>query len=114
MNLSVVYLFKRLVFRVFEFLRHWYVRSARIYSDFILTRFERLDRRFAWKVTLKNLFQPLYKDYTIIGYVIGFLFRSVRLIIAGVVYIIFFLLAIFIYIVWLMIPIILFLSAIRW
>lgn len=114
MNLSVVFLFKRLVFRIFEFLRHWYVRSARIYSDFVITKFERLDRRFAWMVTLKNIFQPLYKDYTIIGYVIGFVFRSMRLLVASIIYVIFFFIAAIVYVVWLAIPPILLLSAIRW
>ncbi|RJQ27779.1 hypothetical protein C4565_04815 [Candidatus Parcubacteria bacterium] len=114
MNLSVVFLGKRLVFRIFEFLRHWYVRSARIYSDFVITKFERLDRRFAWMVTLKNIFQPLYKDYTIIGYVIGFVFRSIRLLVASIIYVIFFFIAAMVYVVWLAIPPILLLSAIRW
>ena len=104
---------ERFVYRIIEFLRHWYVRSVRIYSNFILTRFERLDRKFAWMVTFKNLFQPLYKDYTIIGYTIGFLFRLVRLLIASVVYSVFFCIAVFVYLIWLAIPPILFLSAIR-
>jgi hypothetical protein len=114
MNFSAVYLVQRFAYRTIEFLRHWYVRSARIYSNFIITRFERLDRRFAWMVTLKNLFQPLFKDYTIIGYVIGFIFRSVRLIVAGVIYAVFFCIAVFAYLIWLAIPPILFLSALRW
>ena len=37
-------------------------------------------------MTLQNLFQPLYKDYSMIGYVLGFLFRIARLAIATVVY----------------------------
>lgn len=114
MNFSAVYLVERLLYRIVEFLRHWYVRSARIYSNFILTKFERLDRRLALVVTLKNLFQPLYKDYTIIGYIIGFIFRSIRLIVASVVYLVFFSIAAVIYLIWLVIPPILFLSALRW
>ncbi len=114
MNFSVVYLVERFIYRIFEFLRHWYVRSARIYSNFILTKFERLDRRLALVVTLKNLFQPLYKDYTIIGYIIGFIFRSIRIIVASVVYIIFFSVAAIVYLIWLVVPPILFLSALRW
>lgn len=114
MNSSVVYLIERLFYRIFEFLRHWYVRSIRVYSNFILVKFERLDRRFAFVVTLKNLFQPMYKDYTIIGYIFGFTFRFIRLIVVGIFYTVFFSIAVIFYLIWLVVPPILFLSALGW
>ena len=85
-----------------------------MYFNFVVTRFEHLDRKLAWKVTLKNLFQPLYKDYTPVGYVLGFIFRSIRVIIASFIYVILFFVAVFVYFIWVATPIILFLSAIHW
>jgi len=85
-----------------------------MYFNFVVTQFERLDRRLAWKVTFKNLFQPLYKDYTIIGHILGFVFRSIRLLVASIIYIFLFFVALIVYFVWVAVPVILFLSAIRW
>ena len=85
-----------------------------MYFNFVVTQFERLDRKLAWKVTFKNLFQPLYKDYTVIGHILGFIFRSVRLFVASVIYIFLFFVAFVVYLAWVAVPIILFFSAIRW
>lgn len=104
MNFALGYLVARFFYRIFEFIRHWYVKSGRWYSNFVLDRLERLDRFLAWRITLKNIFQPLYKDYTTIGYVLGFLFRFLRIILGGVVYILVFALALAIYAAWLALP----------
>lgn len=101
---AFVFLGGRFFYRIFEFLRHWYVKSARVYSNFVIERLERLDRYLAWRITFKNLFQPLYKDYSVVGYVLGFLFRSIRLVFGGFVYLIFFFVAILLYIIWLLTP----------
>lgn len=104
MHFTLVYLIERIVHRVLDFLRHWYVKSLRIYSNFVLDQFEKLDRFFAWKITFQHLFQPLYKDYSFFGYLFGFLFRFLRLIAASVIYGLIFLFALFCYIVWLLVP----------
>ena len=105
MNFALVYLGQRFFYRVTEFLRHWYVKSARMYSNWVLDKLEDLDYYLAWRITFKNLFQPLYKDYSIIGYVLGFLFRSGRLFVAGLIYVFIFILAIGLYLLWLALPI---------
>lgn len=105
MNFALGYLAYRFVYRIGEFLRHWYVKSMRIYGNFVINRLEHLDYFFAWKITLKNLFQPLYKDYSLIGYILGFIFRALRLTIASFVYLIIFAAAILIYIIWLLTPV---------
>ncbi|KKU91543.1 MAG: hypothetical protein UY23_C0001G0149 [Candidatus Jorgensenbacteria bacterium GW2011_GWA1_48_11] len=101
---ALAYLGERFFYRLFEFLRHWYVKSARVYSNFVIDRLERLDRYLAWRITLKNLFQPLYKDYSVIGYVLGFIFRFFRLIFGGFVYLIFFAVATLLYVFWILTP----------
>jgi len=105
MESTIPYLVGRVFYRAKEFLRHWYVKSARIYSNFVLDRFEKADKVLAWKITAKHLFQPLYKDYSLIGYVLGFLFRSVRLVAASVIYAVMFLVALALYLAWLALPV---------
>ena len=107
MHFALSYLAHRFLYRIVEFLRHWYVKSVRIYSDFVLNVLGRIDYYLAWKITLKYLFQPLYKDYSLIGYILGFLFRSGRLITASIIYGVLFFIAVGLYLFWLLIPIIL-------
>jgi hypothetical protein len=75
-----------------------------MYSNFVINRLEHLDRFLAWRITLKNLFQPLYKDYTTIGYALGFLFRFLRVVLGSVVYVVAFAIALAFYIAWLALP----------
>ena len=107
MALALIYLVQQFFYRLIEFLRHWYVKSIRIYSNFVLNKLERLDYYLAWEITLKNLFKPLYKDYTFLGFVLGFIFRLLRLFVGGVIYGIVFLAAVAFYLVWLLLPVVL-------
>ncbi len=104
MHFTAVYLVERFFYRIADFLRHWYVKSARMYSNFVMERFESIDRVLAWKITAKNIFKPLYGDYSLVGYVFGFLFRFVRLFVATVVYICVFIVAVIVYLLWIFLP----------
>ncbi|MDI6733993.1 MAG: hypothetical protein QMD50_00665 [Patescibacteria group bacterium] len=64
-----------------------------------------LDYFLAWRITFKHIFQPLYKDYTVLGYVLGFGFRLGRLFIGSIIYLIIFAVAIGVYLFWLAVPI---------
>ena len=44
------------------------------------------DQSFAVAITLRHFFEPLYKDYSIVGRVLGIVFRSARVVIGGVCY----------------------------
>jgi len=104
MTPALLYAGRRVTYRLVEFFRHWYVKSARIYSNFVLDRLARLDYVFAWKITARHLFDPLYRDYSIVGYVLGFFFRGARLIVASVIYGGLFAAALGGYVAWLLIP----------
>ena len=52
-----------------------------------------------------NMFKPLYKDYSVIGYVVGFPIRLVRLIITLAIYAVVILIAAGVYLIWLFAPI---------
>ncbi len=102
--MAFIYLGERFLYRIMEFLRHWYVKSGRVYSNFILNKLTQIDEVLAWRITLNHLFEPLYKDYSIIGYVLGFLFRLLRLCVASIVYLVVFAIALSGYVLWLLIP----------
>lgn len=104
-SMVLIYLIRRFFYRIFDFLRHWYVKSLKIYSNFVLDELVKIDRVLAWRVNLRYLFQPLYKDYSVIGYGLGFILRFLRLVGTGLIYLFIFALAILIYLVWLLIPI---------
>jgi len=103
----ITYLGKSFIHSITEFLRHWYVGSTRTYWHFVMNKLERIDYTLAWKITLKNLFQPLYKDYTLIGYILGFFFRIGRLTLSSIIYTLIFLIAAALYLLWLLFPILL-------
>lgn len=104
MNFAAVYIVRHAVFHVGEFFRHWYVHSMHVYWNGVVNRLEQLDYALAWRVTLHNLFQPLYKDYSPIGYVLGFIFRLGRLAVATVIYAVLLSAAVALYAVWLGVP----------
>ncbi len=105
MQTNVVgYLLGHLFFHITLFVRHWYVKSWHIYWDAVMNRAEAFDRVLAWRITLHHLFEPLYKDYSFLGYVVGFLFRFLRLVCAFIIYSLFFGCAAIGYCVWLVVP----------
>jgi hypothetical protein len=59
----------------------------------------------AFKITLKHLFEPLYQDRSFIGYVLGFIFRSGRLIAGALFYFILLAFAAAVYLIWLAVPV---------
>lgn len=111
MSAALTYVVRQAAYRIAEFLRHWYVKSARVYFNFALNRLARLDYFFAWRITARHLFEPLYRDYSLVGYVLGFLFRSMRLIFASAVYLVLFAVMLGGYAAWLLlIPLLLILA----
>lgn len=104
MVLALFYLIERFFYRLIDFFRHWYVKSFFIYSHQVITLFERLDRGFALKITIRHLFQPLYKDYTLIGYGLGFVFRTLRIVTVSLIYLFLIILAALLYLLWILFP----------
>jgi len=105
MNNALVYLAHRFFYRIAEFLRHWYVKSAKIYSNWVLNKLEDIDYYLAWKITFKRIFEPLYGDYSILGHILGLFFRLSRLAAGTFVYVLIFIVAIGLYLIWLATPI---------
>lgn len=104
-DISLIYIVTHLTRRVGDFFRHWYVDGFLRSVDWTLNVFEELDRRFALRITAKNWLQPLYQDYTFIGYVWGFIFRTTRIIVGSLVYLIVFLIATALFLAWAAAPV---------
>jgi len=66
---------------------------------------EELDKFVALRITAKNWFKPLYQDYSIIGYLWGFIFRTIRILIGLAIYLFLFFVSIGIFILWAFIPV---------
>jgi hypothetical protein len=104
MDFSVVYLVRRLWYRFLDFFHHWYIDGSRAIGRRFLATLTTADRSFAVAITLRHFFEPLYKDYSAIGRILGVVFRSVRVAIGAVCYLILALMFAVVYIIWLAIP----------
>lgn len=100
----ITYFLNRFIFRLNQFIRHWYIKSFFIFSQFVVSILEKLDRYFALKITWRHFPEPLYQDKTLLGYFLGFIFRLWRLAIGGLAYSAIILTAAGLYLVWLLIP----------
>lgn len=98
---SLIYLTDRFFYRLFAFFRHWFYDGFSAYAVFMIKMLANIDRTFAVRVNFHYLFHPLYQDYTIIGYVLGFIFRSARILIGCFIYILIIIIAAAIYLLWL-------------
>ncbi|MBI4992372.1 MAG: hypothetical protein HZB99_04105 [Candidatus Harrisonbacteria bacterium] len=104
-SVSLVYIFTHLGKRILGFFGHWYINGFLRIVHWTYNILEKLDRYFALRITMKNWFQPLYQDYTPIGYLWGFTFRTVRILISLIVYAVIIFLSASVYILWAAVPI---------
>ena len=104
MSFSLFYLVQKFFYRIFEFIRHWYIDGFLWFAHHTLNFLEGLDRFFALKVTLRYWFKPLYQDYSFLGYFLGFVFRTGRLLAGGIIYLIIVLIAAALYLAWAFLP----------
>lgn len=98
------YLVHRFFYRVFDFFRHWYADGSRIIAHTFISTLENIDRSFAVKVTLDHFFEPLYKDYSMIGRILGIIFRFARVAIGIAIYAVIAVCFVAAYVVWIAIP----------
>lgn len=104
MDFSLTYLFYRFFYRFGDFFRHWFLDGTKFFGHQYISILEGLDKTLAIRITLKYLFQPLYKDYTLLGRILGFFFRSGRIAVAALIYAVTIVFMLAIYSIWLAIP----------
>ena len=107
MNFSLTYLAGRFIYRIFDFFHHWYIEASKVFFHKLISFLESLDQTIALRVTLKYFFQPLFKDYTFIGRILGVVFRTGRILIGLAVYVFISVVFLAIYALWLSAPVIL-------
>ncbi len=90
--------------QIWDFIYDWYAGGFFAVGHHLLNILRQMDQVFGWRANAANFFQPLYQDYSAIGYVFGIIFRFGRLIVASAVYLFVFILATAIYVFWATIP----------
>ena len=104
MDFSVVYLGHRLLYHFSNFFHHWYVDGSRVIGRHFMATLTAADQSFAVGITVRHFFEPLYKDYSVIGRILGIVFRTVRVAIGTAFYLILASAFAVIYIIWIAIP----------
>ena len=113
MDFAFVYIIQRFFYRFFDFFHHWYVDGSRFIAHAFLSALMEMDKTFAVGITLRHFFEPLYKDYSIIGRILGIVLRSGRIVVGGAVYLVASIICFFFYLVWISIPAVLVILIIR-
>ena len=114
MSYAPAYLLHRFFFRIIGFFHHWYIDASRWFLHGLNGIFMNLEQSFALCVTFRHFFEPLYKDYSIVGRILGVIFRSGRIVIGLLVYGIVTVLFMAVYIAWLSLPLLLLFAAFRY
>lgn len=104
MFLAIRYLIFRFFYRIWQFLVHWYGHGFLIFWEKTFVLFAFIDQTIALRITLRYFFEPLYRDYTTLGRMLGIVFRSGRVVVGVVTYGSIGVLAIAFYIIWALFP----------
>ena len=86
MDFSITYLVQRIFYRIGDFFHHWYVDGSKYLVRQFIYILESFDETLAIGITARHFFEPLYKDYSAIGRILGVIFRSIRILIGFVIY----------------------------
>ena len=104
MLVALQYLVQRFFYRIWEFIAHWYVHGFLLFGKYTVNLLASLDQTIALRITLRYFFEPLYGDYTAIGRIFGVVFRSGRVLVGSLIYIVIAGAALGLYIIWALIP----------
>lgn len=104
MNFFATYLLARLLVRIADFFRHWYLGGLERVSRYVFSLFETLEQTIALRLTIRYFATPLYGDWTPVGRALGPLFRLGRIILGLITYPIVFIGGALAYLVWAAIP----------
>lgn len=103
----LLYLLARnILFDVGIFFVDWYVKGSHAIWAWIGSVLQDLERLFAVRLMIRYWVVPLYQDYSVIGYVVGVPFRTVRILIGLAVYLCVFAVGAFVWLIWLSIPLV--------
>lgn len=103
--IAIPYLLQQFFYRLWQFFEHWYYRSFVKIGGWAVGFLEFLDKFFALKVSVRHFGEPLFQDYSIIGYILGFVFRTFRILAGALTYAVVIALFSLIYVAWAVTPI---------
>ena len=106
MDFAPVYLVWRFFYRIADFFHDWYIDGSRFLGHKFYALLLDMDRTLAIQITMRHFFEPLYGDYSVVGRVVGMIFRTGRIIIAAVFYVFITILFMIVYLAWIAAPII--------
>ncbi len=88
----------------FKFLLNdWFIAKPKAILNLLIELIKDLDKNFAVALNLKLIAKPLYKDYSLIGRIIGPIFRFFRVLIGGAIYLFITLIFLLIILAWVLI-----------
>lgn len=102
-DISLTYVVRRGIFRIASFLTDWYAGGTRYFLFHFTLKLRNLDKTFAVRANLHHLFEPLYRDYSIVGKIIGPPVRMLRVAVGGTVYAFVAFFFLIVYIIWILI-----------
>lgn len=108
MDFAGTYLIQRFFYRILDFFHHWYIDGSYAIGRIFMATIAGADRSLALRVTIHHFFEPLYKDYTVIGRILGVVFRSCRVMIGLLAYVVLTIIFVGIYLIWIAIPVFIF------
>jgi len=102
--MAFLYVFKTFCNSFLLFFVHWYWDGFSFVYGKTLALLRGLERHFALRASLYFLFKPLYQERNVIGYVLGFSYRLVRITLGGFLALLLCVLATAVYIFWALVP----------
>lgn len=103
----IFYIIKRAILEVVYFFVHWYKDGFLFLWKKFRDILASLDYIFAVKITLRHWLEPLYQDRTIVGIVLGPIFRTFRILFGFYLYFLIFVAWLAVLLAWLALPIVL-------
>jgi hypothetical protein len=94
----------RIVKGIFDFFYFWYVTSSRDFWRREISFIRREEHDIGILINLKLLTQPIFGDYTVMGKLIGPVFRLGRVLFGALIILLSFAAIIIVYIIWLLLP----------
>ncbi len=103
-HMAARYMMWQIMIWITDFIEHWYINGFRFFVTTLIKGLTHYDRTLALRINIKNIFNPMYQDRSIIGYFFGFIFRFIRIVLALSFYAVLGLFFIMIYVLWALLP----------
>ncbi|MEN9341924.1 MAG: hypothetical protein RIQ54_180 [Candidatus Parcubacteria bacterium] len=110
MDFAIPFIIYRGFVRVGLFFKHWYINGSYQFISFFHQVISGMEQMFAVRSMILFITQPIYGDYTVIGHIVGPIFRLIRIMVGISMYILFTLAWGAVFIMWLAIPLVLIIS----